>query len=189
MTETTTEGRAFMKYNSSVRQVPEVRERRSLAASYNFCNVVNAKSVIASAHARVRKTRSRGMNLWLVWCTHCPRFTSFSNSSPMESASTAADNSDTWAKTRQTLGLVWKAKSHRTALDTSATPLSEQRRRNFVSTPLLYGQLPQATAPVLLTIKSAREPEENLSQVLIFYPTVTMTSQPGHICAQKRRIL
>lgn len=61
MTETrTTEGRAFMKYNSSVRQAPEVHERRSLAASDNFYKRVNVKSVTASAHLRVGKARSRG---------------------------------------------------------------------------------------------------------------------------------
>lgn len=122
MTETRTEGWVFMKYNSSVRQVPEAREHRALVASYNFYNVVNAKSVTASAHARLRKARSWGMNLWLLWCgPHCLCFTSFWNSSPMESTSTATNDSDIWAKTRQTLGSVWKAKSHRIALDPSVS--------------------------------------------------------------------
>lgn len=108
MTETRTEGRAFMKYNCSVRQVPEVHKHRPLAASDNFYKVVNVKSVIASAHLRVRKARSRG---WISGWQGAHTVTAslaeecFWNSSPTESTSTAADASDSWAETRQTPGL------------------------------------------------------------------------------------
>lgn len=49
-TETTTEGRVFMKYNGSIRQVPGVHEHRPLAVLDNFYKGVNVKSVIVSAH-------------------------------------------------------------------------------------------------------------------------------------------
>lgn len=72
------------------------------------------------------------------------------------------------------LGLVEKAKSHAAALDTSAMPLSVNSEGVILS--VLHAVRPALTrkVPVLLTIKSACEPEENLSQVLIFYPTFTL---------------
>lgn len=108
VTEARTEGRAFTKYNGSVRQVPEGHERPSLAASDNFYKGVDAKSVIASVHPQVRKARSRGRVSG--WCSAhtvavSPAEECFWNSSPKESTSTAADASrhlgwnkaDSWA--------------------------------------------------------------------------------------------
>lgn len=105
MTETRREGGAFTKYNGSIRQVPGVHKRCSLAILDNFYKGVNVKSVIASAHPRVRKARSLG---WISsWCgvhtvTVSPAEEHCYNSYPKQSTSTAADVSDIWAETKQT---------------------------------------------------------------------------------------
>lgn len=127
MTETRTEGRTFMKYNCSVRQVPEVHKHRPLAASDNFYKVVNVKSVIASAHLWVRKARSRA---WIsgkvrtLSLLHWQR-NAFEIHLPRRVPPLLQMLQTAGLKQGRLLGLVGKAKSHAAALDTSAMPLSE----------------------------------------------------------------
>lgn len=175
VTETRTiEGRAFMKYNSSVIQLPEVQELQPRTTStkgwmWSLRLLQPTPELEKPDHggespAGVVRTLSLFHRQRNAFEIHLPR-----KVLPLlQTLQTSG------LKQRRLPGLVGKAKSHAAALDASEQHPSVSGKGAILSVLHAVRPAPSRKVPVLPTAESAREPEENLSQVLSFYPTFTL---------------